>query len=245
MRIILSVILFLSLSMVSSAQQQDLGVAAPGSTGGNYGTVHFYDPATLGQKKPELIKYSDIDGSPFWDDQWGNAYLFLSNGGAVKAPKVKLNMYTGDVHYINNMGLELIAESGSVKKVVFLKGMDTTKVISVFECFPDIVEDKKTGYYKVLNTGNIKLLLFQKSFIRTSPYDPTSGKSDTRFFFKTYYAIERDGNFFPLKGINHSELASILNFDNYAEEWLKSKKNRLKNESEAIAFLNYLNSLKK
>jgi len=236
-------IILLILYIPATSQQQVLDVSAPASTGGNYGSVRFYDPATLGVKTEEKISYAEIEGTPFWDDHWNAAHLFMKNGGVVKVDQVKLNMYTNDVYYIHN-GLELVAEKGSVAKILLFKGKDTTKILSLFEYYPDYSNRNNPDevYYRVLNFGKVRLLAFNKMLISTAPYDAIEGKAQKSFFTKTYYAISNDGNISPLKSLDHTSLFSILYPDPVSEKWLQANRNKLKNEEEIINFLNYYNS---
>ena len=234
--------LFLVMHLSSYAQQQVLEVAAPSGTGGNYGSARFYDPSTLGRKNEIVLNYADIAGSPFWDDHWNAAYLFLSSGGIVKTEKVKLNLYTNDIHYMKD-DIEQVAQNNIVKIVLF-KGQDTTKILSVFELNPDFTDKSNPSmcYFRVLNNGKVRLLELKKALIRTGDYDPLSGKRSSGFFTKSFYSISADGIFLPLKTLNEENILSAVYPDTNSEEWLKQKKNKLRNESEVLSFFNYYNS---
>mgnify|MGYP001792304780 CR=1 FL=1 len=64
---------FLSLHLFSYAQIT-VEVNAPGSTGGNYGTVRLFDPSGIANKKINGMNYADMNGSPFWNDKWAKAF---------------------------------------------------------------------------------------------------------------------------------------------------------------------------
>ncbi len=228
------------------AQMQSFDVASPGSTGNNYGNVHFYDPAAIGQKNASVLHYSDIEGSPYLNEHWSPAFLFLRSGGAVKLKNVKLNLYTGDVVYIDNKGTELAALPGMVRRIVFLNEKDTTNVTSLFEAFPDSKVENGYTYYKILSDGKWKLLELQKSLIRTVPLDALADKrNESSFFLKISYAIANEETVFPLKTLGYSAISSVLQIDKNADQWLKENKNGLKKESDVIAYLQYCNSQKK
>jgi len=234
------------LSYPAMSQQQVLDVSDPSSTGGNYGSIRFYDPSTLGIHSEEKTNYSDIDGSPFWDDHWNAAHLYMKNGGVVKVGQVKINLYSNEIYYIHN-GVELVAEKGSVQQVLLFKRQDTSKVLALFEYYPDIFNknNPSPSYYQVLNTGKVRLLLLHTSMINTSPYDPITGKAQKSFFTKTYFALSNEGNVSPLKSLDHANLFSILYPDAASEAWLSKNNNKLKNETEVLSFLNFYNSQKK
>jgi hypothetical protein len=219
-------------------------VGDPSSVGGNYGTVRFNDPSRIGQKMVTL-NYSDITGTPFWDEHWKPAFLFIRNGPVVKLKNVKMNLYTSDVHYIDNDGKELVAATGSIQKLIFLNEKDTSKIASVFECFTDVTDKNTIAYYKILNNGKFRLLQVRKSYIRTGNYDALQGKSEARFFFKTTYAITDSLNTYPLKGLKQNNILPIIYPADSAEQWLKKSRNKLNSEKEVITFLNYVNNRQK
>lgn len=235
--------LFIFFAMPTNAQQV-LDVAAPGETGGNYGTINYLDASRIGQKKVENLAYVDISGSPFWDESWNAAIFVLSNGNTAKVRKAKLNLYTNEVHFVNSNGIELVCENKDIKKIIFFKGMDTTKVLAVFESFLD-ASNTVNSYYHVLNTGRLRLLVLQKILINEKEYDPLSGKREHSFFPKTTYAISDNGNLLPLKSLDYSNIFFIVHSNANAQQWLKQNKNKLKNESEVVSFLNYCNTQQK
>jgi hypothetical protein len=236
-------LILLILYIPSICQQQVLDVSDPSSTGGNYGSIRFYDPSTLGIHSEEKTNYSDILGTPFWDDHWNAAHLFMKNGGIVKIDQVKINLYSNEIHYIHN-GVELVAEKGSVQKVLLYKQQDTSKILALFEYYPDFSNKTSTdpAYFRVLNTGKVRLLILQKSLVNTAPYDPIEGKAQKSFFSKTYYAISNDGNISPLKSLDHANLFSVLYPDAVSEAWLQKNNNKLKKETEVISFLQFYNT---
>jgi predicted glutamine amidotransferase len=183
-----------------------------------------------------------MNGTPFWDDHWNAAHLFMKNGGIIKVDQVKIDLYANEIYFIHN-GVELVAEKGSVQKVLLYKQQDTSKILAFFEYYPDfsIKNSPSQAYYRVLNTGKVRLLKLQKALVNTAPYDPIAGNAKKSFYAKTYYALSNDGNIFPLKSLDHANLFSILSPGAESEAWLKKNNNRLKNEGEVLSFLNYYN----
>jgi hypothetical protein len=242
MRIIYSIVLcMIGLTAQSQQQSQSLEINNPGSIGGNYGQVRYFDPSQIGKKNIETYNYADIKGTPFWDEHWNAALLFLKTGAVVKAPKVRLNAYTNDVHYMDSKGMELAAEPGNIKKIILFKGEDTTKVQAVFESFADVTNMASAVFYKVLNAGNARLLELDKAAIKKAPYDPLQAKTDVSFFLKYYYAVERNGQIFQLKSLDKNAFYSVIYPDESEETCLKANKNKLKNAAEIVSFLNYYN----
>jgi hypothetical protein len=243
--------ILLALCFSVKSQMQNFEIFAPGTTGGNYGSVRYYDPSTVGQKYNK-ISYTDIVGSPFWDEKWNPAFLILKGGSVVKLKNVKLNLFTSDVLYMDNNGTEMDAAVGMVQKIMFLNEKDTTKIVAAFEAFPDTkaittnINSNGYYYYHILADGKWKLLELKQTLIRTVPLDAMADKkTETSFFTKTSYAIAVDGNLFPLKSLNYSNIAAIIHPDKNADQWLKDNKIHFRNEQEAAAFVIYCNYQKK
>lgn len=228
----------------AKAQVQSMEVGDPSSVGGNYGTVRYHDPSTIGQKSAPLT-YADISGSPFWDENWKPAFLFLSAGTVIKLKNVRINLYTNEIHYLDNNSKEWAAQTGIIQKIIFLNEKDTSKITSVFEFFADPVDNSKIVYYRVLNNGKFRLLELRRSYINTSPYDPLQGKTVSSFFFKSTYAVTDSTLTKPLKGLNRNNILPFIYPDNNWEQWLNQSGNKLTAEKEVIAFLDHVNSKRK
>jgi len=234
-------LIFLCFASIFTNAQQTLDIAAPSQTGGNYGNISYVDVTTIGQKKIESFSYADVLGSPFWNDDWNTALLFLKKG-VVKVQKAKLNLYTDEIHFVDKSETERAVDNTDVKKVIFFKGADTTKILAVFEALPDSMSTNKLSYYQVLNKGKMRLLVLKKTFVKENEYNPTTGKKDHSFYYKTTYALANNANIFPVK-LNQSSILSVIPASADTEQWLKQNKNKLKNESEVVSFLDYYNSV--
>jgi hypothetical protein len=236
-------LIFIAFLSHAIAQQGTLEVSGASAT--TYGVVRYSDPATIGQKKAETITYADVYGSPFWDDRWNPGYLILRNGSGVKLDQIRINLLTGQVHYINNSGVELVAEPTTVPKIILFKAKDTSQLLAIFEAFPDLNNNNMLFYYRVANDGKWRLMELQKAEIKVSNYDPLQGKKESRFINKSQYAIGEFNYLHPLSSLEHAKISQELKLDDAAESWLKSNKNKLKNESDVVTFLGYMNSREK
>ena len=235
---------FTILTKVGYTQQLGIDMGAPGETGGNYGTVRVFDPAKLTDKKTSSLTYAEVEGSPFWDDNWHNAIIYFKNNGQVKLPQAKLNLHTGEVHYLSPVGIELAVENENIEKLVFINEKEKTKPLAVFATLPDYIDSKPTALFRVFNNGYLQLILLQKNLVKTSPYDPMLGKNISSFFSKKYYAIYMNGQIKPLKDLDRNSILSAIPFDAKIEPWLKQNKNKLKSENDVIDLLSYFNSIK-
>jgi len=238
MKIYCKTLLFLMITFFSKigyTQQLGIDMGAPGATGGNYGSVRVFDPAKLTDKKTSSLTYADVEGSPFWDDNWHEAIIYFKINGLAKLPQAKLNLHTGEIHYLNPVGTELAVENENIEKIVFINEKDNTKPLAVFATLPDYIDNKSSALFRVFNNGYLQLVLLQKNLVKTSPYDPMLGKN----------AIYINGKIKPLKDLDRNSVLSAIPFESTIEPWLKQNKNKLKSENDIIDLLNYFNSIKK
>ena len=102
----------------------------PGNTA-NYGAFHTNDLLVMGQSDYVDMDNADIEGSPFWNNEWKSALLYTGDY-AIFIQKAKLNLYKNKVYYINNDGQTMIAKTGQVKKIEFFNGNDTSHLLADF-----------------------------------------------------------------------------------------------------------------
>jgi hypothetical protein len=225
-----------------NAQILTIDISNPGQ-GPSAGMVRVTNVGAVGDKKATGLTYEDVEGTPFWDENWNSAILYFKSGAIYKLPKAKLNLYTSEVHYTNDKDGELVAETNLIDKIIFLNSKDSSKISAVFAVLPDYIDNKPTGFFRVFNNGAYQLILLQKNLVKVSPYDPLLQKSTTSFFKKTYYGIYNNGKTIPLKSLDKNSIVSVLPFNASVEPWVKNTKNKFKSEEDMIALLNYYNSI--
>lgn len=231
----------LLLCLTGKTQLNSITVASP-TSGMNYGSVSYYDPSKVGQRKATALNYADIDGSPFWSDEWRPAFLFLSGNSIVKLKSVKLNLYTSDVLYVDDQGVEMEAIPGQVVRILFPDEKDSTKTLAVFNAFRDEKMTNGFSYYRVIADGKWKFVELKKALVRSVPGNVMSAKKvESSFYTESSYAIVATNDISPLKSLGYTNIVGVMHIDKSADQWLKESKNNLKRESEVIAFMNYYN----
>src|SRR6478736_57106 len=198
----------------------------------------------------ENVSYSDVKGDCYWNPQWLRARVTTKNGEVYNIPKAKLNLYSEEIHYINDDGLERALKNG-VSTVVFYSRVDTSK-IGVFKSIKGLpVPDKdsdikvKEVYTQVLAEGKIRFLKLTIIKLIQREGDAMTRTLEWNFEPRESYFIEENYNIQPLGSINKEHLFALVKKADGDEEWLKLNKNKLKKEIDVIAFLNYKNSLAK
>jgi hypothetical protein len=246
MKIISYLLLIILISGSIKGQAQiTMDVGNQSSNWGSTNSVNVVDPSTLGKKKMELINYSDIEGSPYNNPKWSKAFLYLKNGNLVKIDRVKLNMYTNEVDYMNNNNVEMVLEAANFKRIIIMKQEDTSHIAAIFECYPDMTDATKgESFYRVLNGGTVQLYTLEKAILKTGAYDPLMGKDPKSFYTKKFYALTNTGAFSPLKILDRNTILPLVKSHQVDEDWLDASHNKLKNEKEVIAFFEFFNAKK-
>jgi hypothetical protein len=235
----LSLINVLAFSQTATLMTNGIAVGSPN------GVIRIFDPITEAQRKFSTTEdLAEVRGSHFWDNEWSQAMIVLQDGRQARLKRVKLDQYTSEVHFIqNNSSVELIAKHGIIKQVAFFDRKDSTQIKAVFEVL--ILEPKTIdSYCQVLNSGKKQLL--KRTIVKVEQDGRHSAISapDTRFVPKIDYYL-RDGlEVTNIKGINKNSVGSVIPLTNEEKEWLSSHKNKLKNETDLVDFLNYLNTSK-
>jgi hypothetical protein len=228
------------MAAVHAQVSSNLDIANPAQTNG-IGQVRFTNADALGVKTTEQVKDADVAGSPYFDSRWSKAVVILSSNQAVKANKLKLDLYRNEVHYIDSLGNELIAVSGIVKRIYLYDTRDTAKISAVFEQIAGI-DGNGTAFVQVLNNGSAKLLKFTHITVYKKGYDEVAGKDNYAFLAKPGYALLKDGVVSNLKALDEKAVLAVIMPSANETSWLLQNKNKLKSEKDIIGFLNYYNS---
>ena len=241
---IIRIVLFGSICFSLAGQK----LLAQGANLNNNNVVGWNNPPSSLAK--ENVSYSDVKGDCYWNPQWLRARVTTKNGEVYNIPKAKLNLYSEEIHYMNDEGLERAIKNG-VNTVVFYSRIDTSR-IGVFKSIKGLpVSDKdsdikaKEVYTQILAEGKIRFLKLTVIKLIQREGDAMTRTLEWNFEPRESYFIEENYNIQPLGSISKDHLFALVKKTDGDEEWLKSNKNKLKKEMDVIAFLNYRNSLAK
>lgn len=239
MKYLLTLLAFvISIHFVQAQTGAQLDVTAPGTSNG-YGTVRFDNPA--GNKIGD-IEIGDITGTPYYKNNWSKGVIILSNDKAISLSKVKLNLCNNEVHYIDFTGLEMAVDDKNLKKIILFDAKDTAKTEAVFVAIKGFMGNAGVTLMQVLNQGAIQLLKINAIEVKKGDYDVMMGKNKYTFQPKISYAFYKDGEVVPCKTLTKADIFTSLLPDADANTWLTTNKNKLKNEKDVTAFLDYYNS---
>jgi hypothetical protein len=227
-------------SFVASAIAQNLNLDVNGSAIGANGVVRFNDPSLMGGKRGVKVDYSDVRGNCFLDSKWSSAMVHLKNKAVIKFSKLKLNLFTGDIHYLDVKGLELAADSKIVGDILMFDPDDSTRILSRVKKY---IVDGKESFFLELNQGNIKLLKQIVVTLFKGDYDVSRAKNDFRFVRQVDYFLVNNGRALRIKSLSKEALLLHITLSEQNQQWLKTNKNQLKNETQIIEFLDHYNPM--
>jgi hypothetical protein len=210
------------------------------------GDLIVYGSADL-QKK---LTYANVKGSPFWNNDWKMATLIDKDNKTINKAKVRLNLYSNEVHFLNTAGKELVVVPGLVRKVVIHKDDQSEDVLAVFENeIEQIVEfniqAENSSYVQILNFGDIQLLKHTRKTIGSA--DSLFGTMKRYYFSEQvmYYVNDKYGKMQRLNKLNQNNLMDVLPMFNRHANWIAANKINFKKEEDVVRFLDYYNAYAK
>lgn len=209
-------------------------------SGGAYDGINSSDMLLLSQNEAGNKNTADVNGNPFWNEEWKTAILYTDDY-AIFISRVKLNMYSAEVWYTTPDNRVMIAQKGKVKSIRFFNGTDTSSVLANF-FYLKSGDDNNYHYYQFMNTGKAQLVKLTTVSINTAPFDPFTGKAEKKYVTQTELYLLYNSEMTLLKGNNKDALFAILQPDNDSKAWLDKNRNKLKSTTDMLLFLDYFNS---
>lgn len=236
-KIIATLILMLWVSF-SKAQNQTLDLTP--TAGAGPWALRFNDASHVKGDGSDGLDYSDVIGECFLEDDWQASLVEFKNNSLQKFSKMKYNLYTKELHFIDKAGLEISASTNSVKRVIFYESSDTLSEKIALE---RVTINGEPRLIIELNQGIIKLLKDEIVFLEKGTYNVSLGRQEYRFRHKTDYFLAVGREIFRIMELNKNAIMAKCKGSNKIDDWLKQNRNKLKSEKSVVQFLNYYNHL--
>ena len=190
------------------------------------------------------IPYSTINGTPFWNNEFKIAMIYLNDGEAYGICPVKLNIATNEIHFLNRDGKELVAQHGIINKIVFYKSDTPARVLTVFRNDIELVAAQskyKDLYVEELNQGKTQLLKVSRKSLQVT--DSLFGtKKKYTFRLEETYFIMQNAKLYSLKKLSAKEILPWLYLDKPSESWTKKRGINFAREKDILVLFDYLNN---
>jgi hypothetical protein len=108
----------------------------------------------------------DVAGTPFLARDWQYGTLVVNTSRRYDSVRVRLNLYSQQVHFLNSSNLEVALDKGYIREVLLPDPKTGIQGVMHFRNgFPPIDAQDADNFYQVLDTGKIWLLLSIRKII--------------------------------------------------------------------------------
>lgn len=130
----------------------------------------------------------DVEGNPFFHEAWEEANLLLVGGRQIGPIKVRLNLETQEVHFIDRQGREMAIPAGMIRDLKFAGAGGKDSVGAAFRSgYPPVDRQDGGTFYQVLCQGRIELLVCLRKAIAVQK-DGISGEVKKAYnSYEDYY----------------------------------------------------------
>jgi hypothetical protein len=203
--------------------------------------VNFEGVSNLGKQR---LTYDQVKGSPFYNDDFQQAEIFIADGRTLGRYMVKFNLLTQEFHFLGKDKAEMVVPNDLARKIVVYDTSDTSLQRAVFVRTLDFTSPsgKPLGEYaEQLNVGNAILYKVEKKNVVTA--DSLFGTLKRYYFGTTYaYFIGINGRVNQLKKLSEDAVFTAFPAVGKLEEWARKNKINLKREEGVLALMQQWNA---
>jgi hypothetical protein len=234
----LNVKIFFLLLMVAVRLNAQLMIEQGPSASTRDGGIYIYGLTG----KENKLRYEKINGSPFLDEAWKSATVYDSKGNTFGKFRVRLNLATHEVHYLDKSGIEN-SDNVQIARVELDSSYISKGEGSVFSSDEEVIRSKFKGQVKFavhLNDGYYTLM---RVTVREVSKSDSLFSTMNRYFFKdkNFYFLKSGRQTVYLKRLSFQELRRCIS----AEKWPLQRNdfsgNPVSQEEEVLGLLNLIN----
>jgi len=188
-------------------------------------------------------RYTDVQGSPYLNDQWRTGTVKLANGQTHKDVDLKYDQVAEELIFKNSEGkaftfrepvkeFSLQSPGGSeIGGMIFRNGFKSTDA------------GTSNTFYQVLSDGETPLLKRSvKKVMENKPYG--SATTIKTFHDVTTYYLAKNGQPVKVRKDKKAILAALGDYTANLEEFIRTNKLNFKSDNDLIMLVTFYNSLK-
>jgi hypothetical protein len=186
----------------------------------------------------------DVSGTPFFLPEWKYGALRLHDSVGYDHVRMRLNLQTQQVHFLNKNNLEMALPKGFIIGLI-LRDSSASGGPSAytFQCgFPPIDNQDRNNFYRVLVSGRLALLESIRKVMSTEKNE-LSGEEKKNIRDYTDYYIFSDGVMKRMKKDKASVLALMVDKKDKVEAYATSGKLNFKSIDDIGQIIAYYNGL--
>lgn len=203
--------------------------------------VNFEGVPNAGRQR---LSYDQVKGSPFYNEDFQQAEIFMADGRSLGRYMVKFNLLTQEFHFLGKDKAEMVVPNDLARKIVVYDKSDTSFQKAVFVRTMDFISQsgKPMGEYaEQLNNGQAILYKIAKKNVVTA--DSLFGTLKRYYFATTYtYFIGMNGRVTQLKKLSEEAVFTALPAIGKLEDWARKNKINLKKEEGVLALMQQWNA---
>lgn len=182
-------------------------------------------------------QYEDVQGSPFFNDEYTIGRVMLSNGNIYEGVPIRFDLVTDALMFKSEKGEEL----EFTQPVTGFSMLDGKYIFK--NGYEPVDNYSSTSFYQVLTESETKASLLKNidKLVRTEKAYGTANINKNIIEYSNYY-IANSGKLMKVK--NEKDLLEALaNHGNELKGYIKEQKLKLKNEGDMVQLVKYYNSL--
>jgi len=179
-----------------------------------------------------------VSGSQYLDENWTNGQILLMKGDTIESIKLRLNAYTGNMHYKNENTEYSIGAPENIKEII-MGG-------KVFVFSPYINEGMVTkNYFEVLVAGKHNLLVLHYITKMKATYNKAldTGDKNERLIAAERYFVKNGATIVELDKHGKNLIEIIGDKASKVKEQVEKEDLSYKKKEDLIKIITYLNSL--
>lgn len=186
--------------------------------------------------------HSEIEGSPFFNDDWSTGLVMLSDDRTFKDMSLKYNVYREELYFKDSNG-EIKMFSSPVSEFKIMSMEDGNSHSKKFKSgYTNIPGYTAKSFFEVLSEGTVQILKKHRRLV-TETTGIDLGTITRRFIDKESYYLIISDTVTLVKKDKKSILALLNNKQTELETYIKAYKLDLKNDDDLAKLINYYNSI--
>ena len=192
------------------------------------------------------FKNQDIKGTPFLTDSFLYCHVWLFDNKTYSIPKMRLNLLTQKLHFLNETGSEFTTTGETIKKAVFFSDeqAQNTELLTISCGYPKISDNSEYTFYQQMNNGTVVLLKNITKTLITHPAVPSLPLTKEYVENSSYYIYNSKTKIIQkLKKSRDFILNFLFQKKIDVQAFIDSNNINVRSQADLIKVLNYYNTL--
>ena len=187
--------------------------------------------------------YTDVEGTPFMNDNWRNADLVLSNGKRLLQVRARINVFSNEIHFLSLNNEEFTTPPGLVKEIRFSDSSQQPPQTWVYQAgFPAVEGLTEQNFYEVFSTGKLSLLRIETKKIEEQRSDMSGEKKRVFKIYEDVYVLQA-GTMKRIKKEKSAVLELMTDQKDKVDAFVSAQKINFKNIDSLKKLFDYYNTL--